>query len=536
MVEDRNVYIGHRYVPKIMGEWNQTTSYEGLSIVTHEGNSWTSKKRVPVGVAISNEEYWASTGNYNAQIEEYRKTVNEFEANIASVTSETEKNTNSIDWVSVENFPRLVTEVEDSARINRAIASLGKSNTGVGVVFLGAIEYVITNPITFDTRGITLQGYGQKTIIQAKEGYTGALLKSLTSQRVTNKYLRNVKIKSILFRGYNKTNIGIQASGFHYGTIISDCRFMNCLTGIDISNSWGLTIERNTFDYSTNGIRLGSPENDTALTEFHGVNALRMISNTFNELAGYALAIGESVGNFYETNTFESCGTAILLQKGRLNVITGTNYFEANGAYIVVGSNADVNQQPKDTIISHNTFYDLDPTKSFIHLKSLKNLTVEKNSFHTDNGLENTLPVHIETAAADNITGLKSDVEYSKIKQSLQTIRGETNIFNNQTALNEVSLFENGSGSICYWKDSSGVVHVEGASLNLATTNILFKLPTEFRPQKNKVTMAINFTGDISSIFISGTTGEIKLMNGEGKPLTNSGFNLSYRSSTRYNV
>lgn len=71
----RNVYVGHRYVPKVMGEWNKEETYEGLCIVTYQGTSYTSKKRVPIGVDILNEEYWVVTGNYNAQVENYRQEV-----------------------------------------------------------------------------------------------------------------------------------------------------------------------------------------------------------------------------------------------------------------------------------------------------------------------------------------------------------------------------------------------------------------------------------------------------------------------------
>lgn len=66
-------YVGARYVPKIMGEWNKALQYEALSIVTHMGNSFTSKVPVPVNVDITNTDYWVNTGNYNAQVEEYRK-------------------------------------------------------------------------------------------------------------------------------------------------------------------------------------------------------------------------------------------------------------------------------------------------------------------------------------------------------------------------------------------------------------------------------------------------------------------------------
>lgn len=79
----RNRYVGHRYVPKIFGEWDKRNSYEGLSIVTHEGVSYTSKQHVPVGVDIKNEKYWVVTGNYNAQVEYYRKEVQDLKTDVS---------------------------------------------------------------------------------------------------------------------------------------------------------------------------------------------------------------------------------------------------------------------------------------------------------------------------------------------------------------------------------------------------------------------------------------------------------------------
>ena len=79
---NRNVYVGHRYVPKIFGEWDQSIDYEGLSIVTHKGTSYTSKKRVPVGIDILNEEFWVVTGNYDAQVEYYRKEVRDLQEKV----------------------------------------------------------------------------------------------------------------------------------------------------------------------------------------------------------------------------------------------------------------------------------------------------------------------------------------------------------------------------------------------------------------------------------------------------------------------
>ena len=75
---NRNVYIGHRYVPLLVGEWDKSIQYEGLSIVTYKGASYTSKKMTPAGIDIKNEEYWVLTGNYNAQIEYYRQEVERY--------------------------------------------------------------------------------------------------------------------------------------------------------------------------------------------------------------------------------------------------------------------------------------------------------------------------------------------------------------------------------------------------------------------------------------------------------------------------
>lgn len=68
-------YIGARYVPIVMGEWDNTKEYEPLSIVTYQGASYTSRQFTPPGIAITNDEYWALTGDYDAQIIAYRQDV-----------------------------------------------------------------------------------------------------------------------------------------------------------------------------------------------------------------------------------------------------------------------------------------------------------------------------------------------------------------------------------------------------------------------------------------------------------------------------
>ena len=83
-------YIGARYVP-IFGrksedsiEWNNSAPYEPLTIVLYKGNSYTSRQHVPAGVEITNEQYWANTGNYNAQVEQYRQDVLRYDSRITA--------------------------------------------------------------------------------------------------------------------------------------------------------------------------------------------------------------------------------------------------------------------------------------------------------------------------------------------------------------------------------------------------------------------------------------------------------------------
>ena len=81
---DVKEYIGARYIPIFFddgtgsAEWRSTFEYEPLTIVLHEGNSYTSRQYVPAGIAITNTAYWLQTGNWNSQIEAYRQEVRQF--------------------------------------------------------------------------------------------------------------------------------------------------------------------------------------------------------------------------------------------------------------------------------------------------------------------------------------------------------------------------------------------------------------------------------------------------------------------------
>lgn len=83
-------YIGARYVPLFSEpiEWDKTKQYEPLTIVTANGNSYTSRQFVPTGIEITNTAFWALTGNFNAQIEQYRKEVTAYDGRITAAQAD----------------------------------------------------------------------------------------------------------------------------------------------------------------------------------------------------------------------------------------------------------------------------------------------------------------------------------------------------------------------------------------------------------------------------------------------------------------
>ena len=99
-------YVGARYQPVFAdpAEWDSQYSYEPLTIVLHEGNSYTSRQYVPKGVDISNDAFWAKTGNYNAQVEQYRQEVEKTNALVKQNTEDIYILNQSNNYVTPEMF------------------------------------------------------------------------------------------------------------------------------------------------------------------------------------------------------------------------------------------------------------------------------------------------------------------------------------------------------------------------------------------------------------------------------------------------
>lgn len=141
-------YVGARYVPVFADplEWSDTIGYEPLTVVLHEGNSYTSRQSVPVGIDIGNATYWAETGNYNAQIEAYRREVQAYDgritANANAIAAETQARESEVAEAMADIAAETQERINGDNELALRIDSLSKQTpvqdeNGRNAVFIG---------------------------------------------------------------------------------------------------------------------------------------------------------------------------------------------------------------------------------------------------------------------------------------------------------------------------------------------------------------------------------------------------------------
>ncbi len=138
-------YIGSRYVPLFADpmEWSSAKEYEPLTIVLHEGNSFTSKQFVPVGIDIDNTDFWAETGNYNAQVESYRTEVRRYADDLAEYATRLAAYAIRLGKTLITFNTVADMQADDTLEVGNLCATLGFYEPGDG----GSALYEITSDI-----------------------------------------------------------------------------------------------------------------------------------------------------------------------------------------------------------------------------------------------------------------------------------------------------------------------------------------------------------------------------------------------------
>ena len=136
-------YTGARYVPLFADpeEWNNVRTYEPLTIVLHEGNSFTSKQFVPKGIDINNAEFWAETGNYNAQIEAYRNSVVELSDKVDELSDEIDDFEGKTELFNLKSVQLIETAIPVYREINFDTTDGYENMQGGAVYTVNGTEY-----------------------------------------------------------------------------------------------------------------------------------------------------------------------------------------------------------------------------------------------------------------------------------------------------------------------------------------------------------------------------------------------------------
>lgn len=139
-----SMYVGARYVPKFADpiEWDIERGYESLTIVTYKGESYTSKCPVPPGIDIKNERYWALTGAYNAQVEEYKNQVKDLSEQVTGFASDNKEFRDKITQYEKDNAEMKNTVASTVARVDALAERVDNADAAISDLQAGQAQTV----------------------------------------------------------------------------------------------------------------------------------------------------------------------------------------------------------------------------------------------------------------------------------------------------------------------------------------------------------------------------------------------------------
>ena len=134
-------YVGKRVVPKHCGAWTKNKEYEMLSIVLDEasGESYISRRVVPVGTLLTDEYYWSICSLFSQQIadmgEEFEERQNQISQNNANTLAAVRQDNDSTEQAIKDDNAATKQHVDESleettedltGKVNNAMSSLAE--------------------------------------------------------------------------------------------------------------------------------------------------------------------------------------------------------------------------------------------------------------------------------------------------------------------------------------------------------------------------------------------------------------------------
>ena len=190
-------YIGARYVPLFADplEWDATRTYEPLTVVLYQGNSFTSRQAVPANIPITNTTYWAQTGNYNAQIEQYRAEVQTFDNRITANEQALGDGFSSTNTVTMQ-MANKANSTDVTTEISQAVSGL-------------ASETYVDNTVS----GLASETYVNNAVSGlASETYVNNAVSTKANATELVKLQRNIRNRKIVVVGDSLSTTGAWSS------------------------------------------------------------------------------------------------------------------------------------------------------------------------------------------------------------------------------------------------------------------------------------------------------------------------------------
>lgn len=327
-MENKNIYIGHRYVPKIIGVHDSTRTYEGLSIVTHEGTSYTSKKYVPEGVSITNDEFWVVTGNYNVQVEHYRNEVNQIKKSHDSIIkdisdgqinhdnlkndyekSKVKLNNLSYGVFNVLDYNMTIDGTTDNTNDLKTIINDISENGGGILEIPYHTNDIITSESLYLPSNITINGNGNTIKCMSTKNETTPLY----FVNKENIYINNLNINGMKELKDNQISASGGSNGITFSNqcrniVISNCHIYNTLEhGISflsrmtndrkrIEHCENIVVDNCLFENNGNK-HFPAGRRGAGIMCYFGVLNIKIVNNTFKDF----VAVGNYIDSAYSS-------------------------------------------------------------------------------------------------------------------------------------------------------------------------------------------------------------------------------------------
>lgn len=437
-------YIGARYVPRHMGEWDVNTQYGALDVVLYtDGNSYTAKCFPPKGTPPTNAQYWALSAQFNQQLAYINNRLDVF-ANVEKSVAKNVKEYGAVGDGITDDTEAIQTAITENRNI-----------------IFPAGRYKITK--TIDVPAYTIisgMGYNE-TLIEK----TGNVSDSNGIDAVFNilnisgkDYSQAINIKNISVTSVNNSQYGIY---FSYGTgqtIFENVNVTKFINGVYISKGcWLSGFYRCGFYNCENGFVHKGSGTSTELSRTYALDCVN------------AYDISGLVYSAFNNVTADNC-TGLVYKLAYCEIVINGIGFECRectqGFYINNSNN----------VIINNLFAIVNDNEMVFMTVNNSNVTVNGgNAAYND--ATNSKFIHLATKANVAINNLFGIDKYGEFKTSSDTTNlfkingvGETNISEYSGDIFKLYNIEKTYGSILNGISGDGLHTQKG---NLAYDNII---------------------------------------------------------------